>query len=59
MTTKFDSAGTAPAVEDILSIDNVAETFGISEVHARQIVHTLRQRLKQILGDLMQVKTGA
>jgi DNA-binding transcriptional MerR regulator len=30
MTTKFDSAGTAPAVEDILSIDNVAETFGIS-----------------------------
>ena len=30
MTTKFDSAGDAPAVESILSIDNVAETFGIS-----------------------------
>ena len=30
MTTKFDSAGAAPAVESILSIDNVAETFGIS-----------------------------
>jgi DNA-binding transcriptional MerR regulator len=30
MTTKFDSAGCAPAVESILSIENVAETFGIS-----------------------------
>ena len=31
MTTKFDFAGAAPAVESILSIDNVAETFGISQ----------------------------
>ena len=30
MTTKFDFAGTVPRWKSILSIDNVAETFGIS-----------------------------
>ena len=30
MPSNLESVGTAPAVENILSIDNVAETFGIS-----------------------------
>jgi len=36
-----------------LSANKVAEAFGISEVHVRQIVHTLRQRLKEIMKNLM------
>ncbi|MDB6135120.1 MAG: hypothetical protein JWM59_3363 [Verrucomicrobiales bacterium] len=36
-----------------------AETFGITEVHARQIVHTLKQKLKRILEDLMRGKTDS
>jgi DNA-directed RNA polymerase specialized sigma24 family protein len=31
----------------------VAETFGVSEVHARKIVHDLKSKLKTILQHLI------